>query len=85
MGHLPTRLSFIGGAFVLLLLAAGLASSRPAQSEGDMLTASGIKAVMPNSTQQDKLQSLHGPARPSGVESSWCPTKQGSSFPDDKL
>ena len=58
MRHLLTRFSFIGGAFALLLLAAGCASNQQAQSETDMLTASGFRAVTPNSTQQTKLQSL---------------------------
>ena len=60
MRHLLTPFSFIGGAFALLLLAAGCASNQPAtaMSETDMLTASGFKAVNPTSTQQDKLQSL---------------------------
>jgi len=58
MKHLPTRCSFIGGAFALLLLAAGCASNQPAQSEADMLVASGFQARTPNSTQQTKLQSL---------------------------
>ena len=58
MKHLPTRCSFIGGAFALLLLAAGCASNQQAQSEADMLIASGFQARTPNSTQQTKLQSL---------------------------
>ena len=60
MRHLPTRFSFIGGAFALLLLAAGCASNqrRTAQSEPDMLIASGFKVRTPTSTQQTKLQSL---------------------------
>ena len=58
MKHLPTRFSFVGGAFALLLLAAGCASNQQAYSETDMLTTSGFKAVTPNSTQQDKLQSI---------------------------
>ena len=58
MRHLLTRFSSIGGAFALLLLAAGCASNQQAQSETDMLTASGFKVVTPNSTQQTKLQSL---------------------------
>jgi len=58
MRHLPTRFSFIGGAFALLLLAAGCASNQTAQSEADMLIASGFKIRTPTSTQQAKLQSL---------------------------
>ena len=58
MRHLLTRFSFIGGAFALLLLAVGCASNEQAQSEPDMLIASGFKTVTPNSTQQTKLQSL---------------------------
>ena len=58
MKQLPTRLSFIGGAFALLFLAAGCASNQPAQSEPDMLIASGFTVRTPNSTQQTKLQSL---------------------------
>ena len=58
MRHLPTRFSFIGGAFALLLLAAGCASNQTTQSEADMLIASGFKARTPTSTQQTKLQSL---------------------------
>jgi hypothetical protein len=58
MRHLRTKCSFIGGTFALLLLAAGCASNQQAYSETDMLTASGFKAVTPNSTQQAKLQSL---------------------------
>jgi len=58
MRHLPTRFSFIGGAFALLLLAAGCASNQQSQSEADMLIASGFQARTPNSTQQTKLQSL---------------------------
>jgi hypothetical protein len=60
MRHLPTRLSFIGGAFALLLLAASCASNQPqtAQSEPDMLIASGFKVRTPTSTQETKLQSL---------------------------
>jgi len=58
MKHLPTRFSFIGGAFALLLLAAGCASNQQSQSEADMLIASGFQARTPNSTQQTKLQSL---------------------------
>jgi len=58
MRHLPTRFSFLGGAFALLLLAAGCASNQPAQSEADMLIASGFQVRTPNSTQQAKLQSL---------------------------
>jgi hypothetical protein len=59
MRHLTTRCSFIGGAFALLLLAAGCASNQPAaQSEPDMLIASGFVARTPNSTQTDKLRPL---------------------------
>ena len=58
MKHLPTRFSFIGGAFALLLLAAGCASNQQTQSEPDMLIASGFQVRYPTSTQQDKLQSL---------------------------
>ena len=61
MKHLPTRFSFIGGTFALLLLAAGCASNQSAgtaQSEPDMLIASGFQVRTPNSTQQAKLQSL---------------------------
>jgi hypothetical protein len=58
MRHLPTRFSFIGGAFALLLLAAGCASNQPTQSEADMLIASGFQVRTPTSTQQTKLQSL---------------------------
>ena len=62
MRHLPTRSSFIGGAFALLLLAAGCASNQPAagtsHSEPDMLIAAGFKVRTPTSTQQTKLQSL---------------------------
>src|SRR5271165_3376686 len=58
MRHLPTRFSFIGGTFALLLLAAGCASNQTAQSEADMLIASGFQVRTPNSTQQAKLQSL---------------------------
>jgi len=58
MRQLPTRFSFLGGAFALLLLAAGCASNQPAQSEADMLIASGFQVRTPNSTQQAKLQSL---------------------------
>ena len=58
MRHLPPRFSLIGGAFALLLLAAGCASNQPAQSEADMLIASGFQVRTPNSTQQAKLQSL---------------------------
>jgi hypothetical protein len=58
MRNLPTRFSFIGGAFALLLLAAGCASNQTAQSEADMLIASGFQVRTPNSTQQAKLQSL---------------------------
>ena len=58
MKHLPTRFSFIGGAFALLLLAAGCATNQQTQSEADMLIASGFQARTPTSTQQTKLQSL---------------------------
>ena len=58
MKHTLTQFRFISGAFALLLLAAGCASNQQAYSETDMLTASGFKAVTPNSTQQAKLQSL---------------------------
>jgi len=58
MKHILTRFSFIGGAFALLLLAAGCASNQTSQSEADMLIASGFKARTPTSTQQTKLQSL---------------------------
>jgi hypothetical protein len=58
MRHLPTRFSFIGGAFALLLLAAGCASNQQTQSEADMLIASGFQVRTPDSTQQTKLQSL---------------------------
>ena len=61
MRHLPPRLSLIGGAFALLLLAAGCASNQPAKtapSEADMRIASGFQVRTPNQTQRDKLQSL---------------------------
>ena len=59
MRHLPTRFSFIGGALALLLLVAGCASNQPAaQSEPDMLIASGFVARTPNSTQTNKLRPL---------------------------
>ena len=61
MRHLPPRFSLIGGAFALLLLAAGCASNQSAQttrSEADMLIASGFQSRTPNQTQRDKLQSL---------------------------
>jgi hypothetical protein len=61
MKHLPTRLSFIGGAFALLFLVAGCASNQSAgtaHSVPDMLIAAGFKVRTPNSTQQAKLQSL---------------------------
>jgi hypothetical protein len=58
MKQLLTRFSFIGGAFALLLLAAGCASNQQAQSEADMLVASGFQSRTPTSTQQTKLQSL---------------------------
>jgi hypothetical protein len=55
---IPTRFSFIGGAFALLLLAAGCASNQHTQSEADLLIASGFRVHTPTSTQQTKLQSL---------------------------
>ena len=58
MKRLLTRFSFFGGAFALLLLAAGCASNQTAQSEPDMLIASGFIARTPNSTQADKLRPL---------------------------
>ena len=58
MRHIRSRFSFIGGTFALLLLAAGCASNQTAQSEPDMLIASGFKLHTPTSTQQTKLQSL---------------------------
>ena len=59
MKHLPTRCGFIGGAFALLLLAVGCASNQPAaQSEPDMLIASGFQSRTPTQPQQDKLRSL---------------------------
>ena len=59
MRHLPTRCSFIGGAFALLLLAVGCASNQPAaQSEPDMLITSGFQSRTPTQPQQDKLRSL---------------------------
>ena len=58
MRHLPTRFSFIGGVFALVFLAAGCASNQPAQTEEDMLIASGFVVHTPDSTQQAKLQSL---------------------------
>src|SRR6516225_326825 len=59
MRHLSTRCSFIGAASALLLLAAGCASNQPvAQSEPDMLIASGFQSRTPNSTQTDKLRPL---------------------------
>jgi len=61
MRHLTPRFSLIGGAFALLLLVAGCASNQPAktaQSEADMLIASGFQVRTPNQTQRDKLQSL---------------------------
>jgi len=61
MRHLPPRFSLIGGAFALLLLVAGCASNqsaKTAQSEADMLIASGFQVRTPNQTQRDKLQSL---------------------------
>ena len=61
MRYLSTRFSFIGGAFALLLLAAGCASNQTAQtthSVRDMLITSGFKVRNPTSTQQTKLQSL---------------------------
>jgi len=58
MRHLHTRFSFIGGVFALLLLAAGCASNQQAQSEADMLIASGFQSRTPTLPQQDKLRSL---------------------------
>jgi hypothetical protein len=61
MRHLSTRFSFIGGAFALLLLAAGCASNQPAEtahSVPEMLIASGFKTHTPTPMQQTKLQSL---------------------------
>ena len=61
MRLLTPRFSLIGGAFALLLLVAGCASNQPAQpaqSEADMLIASGFQVRAPNQTQRDKLQSL---------------------------
>ena len=58
MKHSLTRFSFIGGAFALLFLATGCASNQPAQTEPDMLIASGFIARTPNSTQTDKLRPL---------------------------
>ena len=58
MRHLSTRCSFVGGAFALLLLAAGCASHQAGQSVPDMLIASGFQVRTPNQTQRDKLQSL---------------------------
>ena len=61
MRHSPTRFSFIGGAFALLLLAAGCASNQTtgtAHSEPDMLIASGFQVHTPTPTQETKLQSL---------------------------
>ena len=61
MRHLTPRFSLIGGAFALLLLVAGCASNQTAQtaqSEADMLIASGFQVRTPNQTQRDKLQSL---------------------------
>jgi hypothetical protein len=61
MRDLTPRFSLIGGAFALLLLVAGCASNQPAQpaqSQADMLIASGFQVRYPTSTQQNKLQSL---------------------------
>ena len=58
MRHSPTRFSFIGGAFALLLLAAGCASNQQTQSEADMLIASGFQSRTPDSAQQRKLQAI---------------------------
>ena len=59
MRHLLTRFSFIGGAFALLLLAAGCASNKQAgQSVPDMLIASGFQVRTPDSAQSRKLQAL---------------------------
>ena len=58
MRHLSTRCSFVGGAFALLLLAAGCASHQAGQSVPDMLIASGFQSRTPDSAQQRKLQAI---------------------------